>query len=139
MSRQPHQCHQGLPLLGRALLSIIFIIAGIGKIIDFEGAVASLQHMGVQGSTVAIIVGLLLELIGGFMILLGWHTRIGCWLLMIFMLPTTLIFHAFWNFSGADAALQFSLFLKNLTIYGGLILLLSYGPGKWSIDAKHVE
>ena len=135
MPNHCHTCKKGLPLLGRALISLIFIVAGIGKIVDFSGAVSALKQVGVPGSEFYVVVGFLMELVGGALILLGWHTRLGCWILMIFLLPTTILFHGFWNMQGADAALQFSLFLKNLTIYGGLTLLLSYGPGKWSVDA----
>lgn len=124
------------PFIGRLLISLIFILAGLGKILDYSGGVASLREMGIQGAQVYIVVGLLMELLGGISILLGWYTRLGCWLLMIFLLPTTLIFHGFWNYEGPAQALQLSLFLKNLTLYGGLILLASYGPGRFSVDAR---
>lgn len=135
-----NQSQAGLPFLARILISLIFIMSGIGKILDFSGALFALKQVGVyQGAEAYIAIALLIELIGGLLILLGWYTRIGCFLLMIFLLPTTLLFHAFWRVDGASAALQFSLFLKNLVIYGALILLQSYGPGRWSLDALWVK
>lgn len=123
------------PFFGRLLISLIFILAGIGKIIDFQGASDMLRSLGVQGAEAYILIGLLMELVGGILLLLGWHTKLGIYLLMIFLFPTTLLFHSFWQDQGAEMALQFSIFLKNLTIYGGLLAFLSYGPGRWSVDA----
>ena len=129
-------CSPGaLPFFGRLLISLIFILAGIGKVIDFPGAVDSLRSVGIQGAQFFIFIALLMELIGGLFLLLGWYTRLGIYILMIFMLPTTLLFHGFWNYTGGEMALQLSLFLKNLAIYGGLLAFLSYGPGRWSLDA----
>lgn len=123
------------PFFGRLLISLIFIIAGIGKIFDFQGASDALRSAGIHGAEAFIFIGLLMELVGGILLLLGWFTCLGVILLMIFLFPTTFIFHAFWTYEGAEMALQFSDFLKNLAIYGGLLLLLSYGPGRWSVDA----
>lgn len=127
--------HGALPFFGRLLISLIFILAGIGKIFDFQGAVDTLRSIGVGGAMILIFIALLMELIGGILLLLGWFTRVAIWLLWIFLLPTTLLFHGFWNFTGPEMALQLSIFLKNLTIYGGLMAFYSYGPGRWSLDA----
>jgi putative oxidoreductase len=56
--------------------------------------------------------------------------------LIVFLIPTTLLFHDFWAFEGDDQRMQqMSHFLKNLGIVGGLILLMSYGPGRYSVDS----
>ncbi|MFC2049288.1 DoxX family membrane protein, partial [Chlamydiota bacterium] len=81
------------------------------------------------------LAAILFELVGGLLILLGWYTRIGVYILMIFLVVTTLILHGFWGIEGHERAMQISHFLKNTAIFGGLLLLLSYGPGKWSLDA----
>ena len=134
-----YSCPHGvLPFLGRFLISLIFILAGIGKIVDFQGAVEALKSVGIGAPSFFIFVGLLMELIGGILLLLGWFTRFAIVVLMIFLLPTTLIFHGFWNYTGTEMGLQLSIFLKNLTIYGGLLAFFSYGPGRWSIDACRV-
>jgi len=130
----PGCSHGAAPFFGRLLISLIFILAGIGKIIDFQGAVDTLNSVGIQGAEAFIFIGLLMELVGGLLLLLGWYTRIAVYILMIFLLPTTLIFHGFWNYTGAEMALQLSIFLRNLTIYGGLLAYFSFGPGRWSID-----
>lgn len=140
MTCETRCCHgycAGWPFLGRLLLSVIFILAGFSKLFIFHEAVGALRDAGVQsGAPAYITIALLMEIIGGLLILLGLFTRVGCWILMVFLLPTTLIFHAFWNFEGHEHALQMANFLKNLGLYGGLILLAVYGPGRWSIDAR---
>lgn len=131
-----YKCSHGPgPFFGRLLISLIFILGGIGKIVDFRGASDALRSLGVSGAEIYIFIGLLMELVGGILILLGLYTRLGVYILMIFLFPTTLLFHGFWNYSGVDMALQLSIFLRNLAIYGGLLMLASYGPGRWSIDA----
>ena len=123
------------PFFGRLLISLIFILAGVMKIFIFPETVSALEAAGIRLANMFTAVALLLELIGGLLVLAGWHTRIGVYLLMIFLLPTTLIFHGFWNFQGHELAEQMSHFLKNMAILGGLLLLWSYGPGRWSVDA----
>ncbi len=123
------------PFFGRLLISLIFILAGVMKIFIFSETVSALQEAGIKGAGIFTVVALLFELIGGLLVLAGWHTRFGVYLLMIFLVPTTLIFHGFWNFQGHELAEQMSHFLKNMAIFGGLLLLWSYGPGRWSVDA----
>lgn len=134
--RGKYKCSHGAgPFIGRLLISIVFILAGIGKIIDFRGATETLNSMGIVGAKYFMLAALLLELVGGLLLLLGWYTRVGIIILMIFMFPVTFMFHAFWNYSGAEMAMQISNFLKNLAIYGGLFAFYSFGPGRWSVDA----
>lgn len=135
---ETHCSHGALPFLGRFLISLIFILAGLGKIFDFQGAVETMRSIDIGGAEVFIFIGLVMELLGGILLLLGWFTRFAIIVLMIFLLPTTLLFHGFWNYTGSEMALQLSIFLKNLTIYGGLLAFFSYGPGRWSVDACRV-
>lgn len=138
-AENPKCNHGGLPFFGRLLISLIFIFGGIGKIVDFQGAADLLRSFGIHGAEAYIFVGLLMELVGGILLLLGWHTKLGIILLMIFLLPTTLIIHAFWNYEGLEAEMQVAQFFKNLTIYGGLMAFLSFGPGSWSIDSAKTK
>ena len=122
------------PFWGRVLISLIFIIGGLSKIFDFGGSAATLRGMGIDNAVFYVLIGLLLELIGGILLILGLYTRIAVYLLMIFLLPTTFVFHSFWLFHGSQMVTQFSTFLRNLAIYGGLLLIWSWGPGCWSLD-----
>ncbi len=124
------------PLLGRLLISQIFILSGLMKIVHFQPTVEAIRGAGlIIVPTLLAVIALLCELIGGVLILLGWKTRIGVAILMIFLFPTTLAFHNFWHYEGQEQMVQMANFLKNITIYGGLLLLWSYGPGRWSFDS----
>ncbi|MCC5832122.1 MAG: DoxX family protein [Chlamydiales bacterium] len=130
--------HGGVPFLGRLLISLIFILSGLGKILDFQGAVEQLRGYEIDLAYFFILIALLLQLIGGILLLLGWFTRFAVVILMIFLLPTTLIFHGFWNYTGDKMELELVMFLKNLAIFGGLLAFFSFGPGRWSIDGCRV-
>jgi len=126
-------CSFGL-LLGRILLSFIFILSGIFKFVNYDSTV---QMMAAKGMTLVpffLVTAALLEIVGGIFILIGFYTRIGALLLLIFILPTTLIFHDFWNVQGSEMEMQMSNFLKNVAIMGGLLYVACTGAGKLSID-----
>jgi putative oxidoreductase len=128
-----------VPLLGRILISIVFILGGIGKITGFsmeEGMVAA-KHMPLPA--VALGVALLIELLGGLAVLFGVFTRVVAWILFIYLIPTTLLFHNFWAMSGMDMVDNMIHFQKNLAIMGGLLLLAAYGAGAFSVDSSRVS
>lgn len=124
-----------VPLLGRILLSSVFIIAGYGKIGGFsaeEGFVAS-KHLPLPA--VALGIAVLVELVGGLAILVGLYARFAAWIVFLYMIPTTFLFHNFWAMEGAarmDGTLHFE---KNIAIMGGLLLLAAFGAGAYSVDA----
>jgi putative oxidoreductase len=76
------------------------------------------------------------ELFGGLALLFGFLTRIGAIGLFVFLIPTTLYFHHFWNMTGPDAKAQMVNFMKNLAIMGGLLAIYAWGPGRYSIDGR---
>ncbi|CAH2404087.1 DoxX family protein [Mesorhizobium ventifaucium] len=118
-------------LLGRILLSIIFVLSGFGKLTAIAGTAGYFGSMGLPMPTVtAVFVGLL-ELLGGLAILIGFQTRITAWVLAIFTVATGLIAHTGW----ADQ-MQMISFMKNLAIAGGFLVLASSGAGAYSVDAK---
>lgn len=116
-------------LLGRLLMSMIFIMAGVNKIGGYEGTQGYMEAMGVPGMLLPVVI--LLELAGGAALLIGWKARIFAFLLAGFTLLSALIFHS--NF--ADQT-QMILFMKNLAIAGGLLFILAFGPGKLSLDKE---
>jgi len=75
-----------------------------------------------------------LELVGGILLLLGWRARLGSLLLLLFLVPTTYLMHAYWKASIADIQMQQIHFMKNVAIIGGLLILLGSGPGQWAVD-----
>jgi putative oxidoreductase len=124
-----------LGLLGRVLLTGVFFVsvpAHFGPV-DLGFAVAA----GVPLARLVVPATGILQLIGAISVLLGYRTRVGAWLLILFLAPVTLVMHRFWGVSDPMmAALQWGMFTRNLSIIGGLLLLSQFGPGAWSLDAR---
>jgi putative oxidoreductase len=124
-----------VPLFGRILLSGVFIMGGIGKItgFSFEESMVAAKHLPMPA--VALGIALAIELVGGLAILTGLFTRWTAWIVVLYMIPTTFLFHNFWAVQGADRIDTLIHFEKNLAIMGGLLLLAAFGPGAYSIDS----
>lgn len=124
-----------LMLLGRVGLSAIFLLAGTHKLMNFELYHKLLNDKGFQYIPVLIVVAAIIEILGSISLLLGWKTRWGALLLVLFLIPTTVIFHNFWDYAEpALRDLQMNMFFKNLAILGGLLYVLSFSAGGISID-----
>ena len=127
-----------VPLFARILLSVVFILGGIGKIFAFsleEGFVAT-KHLPLPA--VALGVALIIELVGGLAILAGLYTKFTAWIVFLYMIPTTFLFHNFWAMQGADRLDAMIHFEKNLAIMGGLLLLAAFGAGAYSVDSARL-
>lgn len=118
-------------LAARVFLSIIFLKAGISHITGFSGFQQTIASQGVPLPALTAVGTIVFLLVGGALLLLGFKTRIGAILLIIFLIPTTLLFH---NFI-ADPS-ETNAFLKNLGLIGGLLMVIYSGPGQLSIDAQ---
>ena len=118
-----------LDLAGRILLAVLFLVAGIGKFGDYAGTQAYMASQGVPGVLLPAVIAL--ELGGAALVVAGLWTRIAALALAAFTVLAALLFHA--NF--ADPMQQI-MFLKNLSIAGGLLLLAANGAGAWSVDVR---
>ena len=117
-------------LVGRGLIGLIFVMSGINKIADPQGTQQYMAAMGITTATTFLYAGaVLLEVAGGLSLLLGVWAKWGAAALIVFMIPTTLIFHT--NFGDQNQVIHF---LKNLAIIGGLLYLAMYGSGRLSVD-----
>ena len=125
-----------LALLGRMLLAWLFVPAGFGKIAGFSGAVGYATSVGLPLPEVGVAVGLLIELVGGLMLLVGFMTRPAAVLLAFFTLVASFFFHAYWSLPADQAMMQQLMFNKNIAISGGLLAFAAFGAGRWSLDAK---
>lgn len=123
--------------LGRMLLSLIFIVAGAGKIFDFNGTIQYMQaHSLVYLTPVILIATMVFEIVCGICLLIGYKARAVALLLFLFLIPTTYLFHGFWNSPEQEQSLQSIMFFKNLAIMGGLLFLASTSPGAFAINYK---
>ena len=116
-------------LIGRILLVLIFFQSGFGKIENFSGTAQYMAKTGMHYTTFFLFGAIFLELVGSITITLGFLTRVGAMMLLVFLIPTTLIFHG--NF--ADHG-QWIHFMKNVSMVGGCLFLLATGPGRFSVD-----
>ena len=118
-----------LKLVGRVALSAIFLWAVIGKIMNPAATVAQIQsaEMPMPGLTYALALASLIA--GGAMLLLGWKTRMGAAILIVYLAIATYYFH----YNLADR-MQMIMALKNAGLAGGLLYVIASGPGKLSLD-----
>lgn len=123
-----------LLLVGRVFMSLIFIIAGVMKLIDFTHTSAMVVSMGVPMGEVALVVAIILELGGGLLLFFGWYTRLSSLLLLVFVVLVTYFFHSFWDYQGATQVGNMHHFMKNLFIFGALLYVFVHGAGKFSLD-----
>ena len=115
--------------LGRLLLSLIFVVSGIGKIGAYAGTQAYMDSMGVPGVLLPLVIAL--EILGGLAIVLGWQARVVAFLLAGFCLLSAVLFHG--NVGDQGQQIQF---LKNLGLAGGFLLIVAHGAGAWSLDNR---
>src|SRR5690606_29353940 len=111
--------HGFTPLLARVLLSAIFVMSGISKIMDWSGTAQWMQAQGMVAIPFFLAGAIVLEIGGGLMVLLGFKARLGAILLIGFLIPTTLIFHNFWAYAGETQQTEMINFMKNSAILGG--------------------
>lgn len=114
---------------GRLLLAAIFLIAGINKIGQYAGTQGYMESVGVAGELLPLVI--ILEIAGALALILGIQARLAALALAGFSIASAVLFHA--NF--ADHIQQI-LFMKNLAIAGGLLLIFSRGAGDWSLDTR---
>jgi putative oxidoreductase len=94
---------------------------------------------GVPMASVAIACAAVLELAGGLAILTGFQTKIAAWILFLYLIPVTFIFHNFWALQGAEQQNNMIHFLKNVAIMGGLVILAANGAGPYSVDHSRAK
>lgn len=125
-----------LVIVGRVLLALMFIIAGFGKLTNLEGTAGYIASGGLpMASVLAVVVGLL-ELFGGLAIAIGFQARWAALALGLFTLAASVLFHKFWAVPADQAFVQQLMFMKNLSVAGGLFIVAALGAGPVSVDAR---
>jgi putative oxidoreductase len=123
-------------LLARVGLAALFLWSGYGKLVHMDGNVGYMTAFHVPAADVLIWLALLVELVAGAMVVLGWKVRWATAALLIFTVPATLVFHAYWGVPADQALNQQIHFMKNLAILGGLLSVFAHGSGRYSIDRR---
>ncbi|MBM3192297.1 MAG: DoxX family protein [Chlamydiae bacterium] len=119
-------------LLGRLLFSSIFIIKGLEH---FSKTAINLgTKMGIPVASFLVPLAGLVALAGGLSILIGYKARLGAWLLVVFLIPTTLVMHKFWMLKDAHHAMMHNYcFWKNIALLGASLMIAYFGSGPCSV------
>ena len=121
-------------LAGRQLFSVIFIIASAAHF-NQRTIEAAAAH-GVPLPDLLVPLSGVIALLGGFSVLLGFQTRVGAWLLVMFLVPVTVMMHNFWSVSDPmTLQVEKAMFMKNVTMLGGALVISYFGGGPFSVDA----
>jgi putative oxidoreductase len=121
--------------LGRVLFSAIFVASGISHFTS--PVIAYAAGAGVPVPGLLVPASGVLALLGGLSVALGYRANVGAWLLVVFLVPITLTMHAFWAVDDPFMAqIQQAMFMKNLALLGGALLVAGLGAGPVSLDAR---
>jgi len=116
-------------LAGRILLVLIFLKSGIGKVEHFTGTAQYMAKAGMPYTAFFLLGAIFIEIVGSASVILGLLARLGTAMLLVFLIPTTFIFHG--DFADQGQMIHFA---KNVSMFGGLLILLATGPGPLSLD-----
>ena len=123
-----------LALAGRLLLALLFLPAGIAKITGFTGTVGYIASVGLPLPALGAVIAIVVEIVGGVALIAGFGTRIAALILALFTLAASFFFHAYWSVPADQQFVTQLLFMKNLSVAGGLWLVSALGAGPLSVD-----
>jgi putative oxidoreductase len=122
-------------VLGRFFFALIFLLAGANHFNKQTIAYAASQ--GVPLASILVPLSGVLAIAGGLSILLGYRAKLGAWLIVLFLVPVSLMMHKFWTVTDPMMAqIQMVLFMKNVSMLGGALLVSQFGAGPFSLDAR---
>jgi len=125
-----------LALAARILMSVLFLVAGFGKITGFAGTAGYIASKGLPLPQLGVVIAIVVEVGGALALLAGFQTRAVALVMAVFTVATGVFFHNFWALPAEMAGVNQIMFMKNLSIAGGLLMLSAFGAGALSLDAK---
>ncbi|KAB2913574.1 MAG: DoxX family protein [Hyphomicrobiaceae bacterium] len=120
------------PFVGRLFLGLLFLAAGANKLQDQAGTIAYIVKAGLPFPTLAYWGATLVELLGGILLIVGFQTRLAAAALTAFSIVAAIYFHA--NFDDTNQTIHF---MKNFAIAGGLLQIVAFGAGAFSLDDRN--
>jgi putative oxidoreductase len=121
-------------LVGRILVGILFLVAGIMKAMNIAGTTAYMTRLGFPAPELMAYLSTIIELASGVLLIIGWQTRRVAWVLVVYVLIATGMAHRFWEYDQAQRVNQINHFLKNLALIGAMLYIAVSGPGSASVD-----
>ncbi len=125
-----------LALVGRILLAVLFVPAGFGKIGGFAGTVGYISSVGLPLPQLGAVIAIVVELGLGLALLLGWRARLSALVMAVFTVAAAVFFHNYWAAPEAAVMMQKINFFKNIGLAGGLLFIVAFGAGGYSLDAR---
>ena len=116
-------------LVGRILISALFLLNGIFKINNYDGTIGWMEGFGMP--EILLIPAIILEIVGPVLIIIGYKTKLAAGFLSLFCIATAIIFH-----NDFTNQMQFTSFLKNIALAGGFLILFVNGAKGFSLDNK---
>jgi putative oxidoreductase len=120
-----------VPLVGRILLSVIFVLSGLSKLAAPAATIGYIESAGLPFPPIGLAIAAFIEIVGGLALIAGYRTRVAAAVLAVFTVATALAFHN--NFADQN---QFVHFFKNISMAGGLLQVVAFGAGRFSLDAR---
>ncbi|MDH4052749.1 MAG: DoxX family protein [Rubrivivax sp.] len=124
--------------IARVLIALMFVLAGFGKLSGLEGTAGYIASKGLPLPWLLALAAGVLELVAGVALAIGYRTRLAAGALALFTVVATVLFHNFWAAPADQAFVQQLMFMKNLAAIGGLLLVLGFGAGPASLDARRM-
>jgi len=121
-------------LIGRILIGILFLVAGIMKAMNIAGTTGYMTKLGFPAPELMAYLSTIIELAAGVPLIIGWQTRRVAWVLIVYVLIATGMAHRFWEYEPAQRVNQINHFLKNLALIGAMLYIVVGGPGSASVD-----
>ncbi|MDY7228904.1 DoxX family protein [Hyalangium rubrum] len=126
--------------IGRLLFSAIFITSGLNHFLHLQAMTGYAQSSGLPMPQLAVLASGVVLVVGGVCVLLGSFARLGAALIALFLLTSAFTMHRFWDLADAQLVQQQQVhFMKNLSMAGGALLLVYFGPGAFSLRRKKAE
>lgn len=124
------------PVLGRVLMALLFVPAGVSKLTGFAGTVGYIKSVGLPLPEVGAAIAVIVELGVGLALLVGYKARYAALVLALFTVAAAIGFHNFWAMEEAKVMINRIQFFKNLSIAGGLLFIAAYGAGPFALDNR---
>jgi putative oxidoreductase len=125
--------HPLIPLLGRLLVTYIYIDSGLAKVLDWSGNIRYMSTRHLPFIPVLLAIAAVIEIGGSVCLITGYQARWAAFIMFGYTVVLTLLFHNYWSLAGMARGAQETHFRKNVAIAGGLLALTYGGPGRWAL------
>lgn len=122
--------------LGRTMIALVFLGSGIGKLPDFDATLVNMVDHGLPVASMLLVLSIAIEIMCALSIMIGWKSAIAASVLFVWMIPVTLVFHGFWSMPAERQAVEMAMFMKNVAIMGGLVLVAVSAAARGGSDTS---